>query len=196
LENLHLAKKAEFKADSAAFISNCHSKSDRDGVVKKLREHISIDVYGQCSDQNLVCDRSDDEKCLQMLSKSYKFYLAFENSLCTDYITEKFWKVLDYNVVPVVLNGVNMSHFAPRNSYIDIKDFSNISEAGKYLKKVSEDDKLYSSFFWWKSFYINAKPSERFVKPFCDLCAALHNESEPTSILTNFHKWWKQDGQC
>ena len=75
-----------------------------------------------------------------------------------------------------------MTKFAPQNSYIDIKDFANISgksnkfytltrehtiiviEAGEYLKKVSEDDKLYSSFFWWKPFYSNVDPSKKFVK--------------------------------
>ena len=55
-----------------------------------------------------------------------QFYLAFENSLCGDYITEKFWKVLSYNVVPVVLNGVNMTRVAPPHSYIDIKDFATV----------------------------------------------------------------------
>ena len=55
-----------------------------------------------------------------------QFYLAFENSLCGDYITEKFWKVLSYNVVPVVLNGVNMTRVAPPHSYIDIKDFASV----------------------------------------------------------------------
>lgn len=71
-ENLKFAEKPLFKADAAAFISNCYTKSDRDGVVKKLKEHISIDVYGQCSDQKLVCERSNDDKCLEMLSTSYK----------------------------------------------------------------------------------------------------------------------------
>ena len=56
----------------------------------------------------------------------FQFYLAFENSLCLDYITEKFWKVLDYNCIPVVFNGVNMSSLAPRHSYIDLKDFNTI----------------------------------------------------------------------
>ena len=32
----------------------------------------------------------------------YKFYLALENSICRDYITEKFYKVLPYSVIPVV----------------------------------------------------------------------------------------------
>ena len=55
----------------------------------------------------------------------FQFYLSLENSLCTDYVTEKFWKILPYNVIPVVLNGANMSNIAPKNSYIDFKDFNN-----------------------------------------------------------------------
>ena len=102
----------------------------------------------------------------------FQFYFAFENSLCEDYITEKFWKVLNFNVIPVVLNGVNMSTVAPPHSYIDIKQFENIAgdillslfveifirryfitEAAKYLIKVSEDEELFASYFWWRNFY-------------------------------------------
>ena len=54
-----------------------------------------------------------------------KFYLSLENSLCKDYITEKFWKILPYNVIPIVLNGVNMTNIVPKHSYIDIKDFNS-----------------------------------------------------------------------
>lgn len=31
----------------------------------------------------------------------YKFYLAMENALCKDYITEKVFKVLSHNIIPV-----------------------------------------------------------------------------------------------
>ena len=55
-----------------------------------------------------------------------QFYLSLENSLCGDYVTEKLWKVLGYNVIPVVLNGANMSNIAPPNSYIGFDDFSSI----------------------------------------------------------------------
>ena len=54
-----------------------------------------------------------------------QFYLSLENSLCRDYITEKFWKILPYNVIPIVLNAVDMATIAPPHSYIDIKDFSS-----------------------------------------------------------------------
>ena len=35
--------------------------------------------------------------------RRYKFYLSLENSLCTDYVTEKFWEPLRRDIVPVVL---------------------------------------------------------------------------------------------
>ena len=42
-----------------------------------------------------------------------------------DYITEKFWKILSYDLIPIVLNGVDMATIAPPHSYIDIKDFES-----------------------------------------------------------------------
>ena len=34
------------------------------------------------------------------MNNTYKFYLAFENSICPDYVTEKFFNILQYNVIP------------------------------------------------------------------------------------------------
>ena len=39
--------------------------------------------------------------------KDYKFYLAFENSLCQDYITEKFFQAANAGVVPIVYGGIS-----------------------------------------------------------------------------------------
>ena len=63
---------------------------------------------------------------LKLLGETFQFYLAFENSLCDDYVTEKFFNVLLADMIPVVMNGANMSSIAPKNSYIDLKDFETI----------------------------------------------------------------------
>lgn len=40
-----------------------------------------------------------------MLEKDYKFYLAFENSNCRDYITEKAYSnALMRNILPIVVS--------------------------------------------------------------------------------------------
>ena len=56
--------------------------------IQELRKWIPVDQYGKCSANEC------DDTCYGNLGAQYKFYLSFENSLCKDYITEKFWNAL------------------------------------------------------------------------------------------------------
>ena len=61
-----------------------------------------------------------------MLERDYKFYLSFENSICPDYVTEKFYNPLLFTTVPIVYGGANYEAIgAPRNSYIDVRNFTS-----------------------------------------------------------------------
>ncbi|GIY35015.1 glycoprotein 3-alpha-L-fucosyltransferase A [Caerostris darwini] len=73
----------------AWFVSNCNAKNKRLEYAKELGQYIEVDIYGSCG--NKKCPRTLTHKCFRMLDKEYKFYLAFENSNCKDYITEKFF---------------------------------------------------------------------------------------------------------
>jgi len=55
-----------------------------------MKKWMPVDQFGDCNEE--VC--ADDEKCYDSMEKKYKFYLSFENSLCQDYVTEKFWKTI------------------------------------------------------------------------------------------------------
>ncbi|XP_041362189.1 glycoprotein 3-alpha-L-fucosyltransferase A-like [Gigantopelta aegis] len=74
---------------AAIFVSNCRGTNGRLSIVRELQKYITVDVYGQCG--NLECPRTRHKECFKLLNVEYKFYLAFENANCRDYITEKFF---------------------------------------------------------------------------------------------------------
>jgi hypothetical protein len=96
----------QYKKDNkfvAALISNPGDKSNRIDIIQNLQPYIQVDIYG---DYGMPCsDLGPDPDCRLEISKHFKFYLAFENSICKDYITEKFFRTLRYNIIPVVMGG-------------------------------------------------------------------------------------------
>ena len=100
---------------------------------------MDVDVYGECG--NLLCPRSREESCRRMVGQKYKFYLSLENSLCLDYVTEKYFSMMQHNVVPIVLS-LQGSHakLSPPHSFINAMDFSSVRRLADYLKEVDAND--------------------------------------------------------
>ncbi|KAG4067381.1 hypothetical protein HA402_015817 [Bradysia odoriphaga] len=175
----------------AWFVSNCNSLSKREIVVKKMRRLIPIDVYGHCG--SLKCPIVDErtyknESCYEMLSKSYKFYLAFENSICVDYVTEKLYNILNYDIIPIVYGGANYSNLLPYNSYIDVMNFTSPEKLVNYLQYVGSNESVYKSYFHWRKDF---QVVSRFPDKLCDFL--LNNESMAAVTKRNFFDWWFQD---
>ena len=75
-------------------VSHCTTVINREGYVDKLKGYINITQYGRCNDED--CSRKNGNECFKELAKTHMFYIAFENSICDDYATEKFFRPL-YN---------------------------------------------------------------------------------------------------
>jgi len=185
---------ANKKKKVAWFVSNCGAKNGRLEYARNLSNHIEVDIYGSCG--SMQCPRSSDE-CNKMLDTDYKFYLAFENSNCKDYITEKFYvNGLKHNVLPIVM-GASKEEYeanAPYKSFIHVDDFDGPADLAEYLKKLDADDNLYNSYFQWKGTgeMIN-------TKFFCRLCALLHDPKErpvENQSFKNINEWWRGRGTC
>lgn len=75
----------------AWLVSNCDfgTHSGRKAYADELSKYIQVDVYGRCG--NMKCPKYQAAECLRMIRTNYKFYLAFENNCCKDYITEKLF---------------------------------------------------------------------------------------------------------
>ena len=165
----------------------------REKYVKQMKKSIDVDVYGKCG--KLKCSRDNETGCYQTLEQNYKFYLSFENSVCDDYVTEKFFNILDYNVIPVTYSGANFSALAPPHSYINTLDFVSVSKLSKYLLEVTADDELYASYFWWKEFYEVRRSRHDLSQSFCDLCHSLHHD-HTRKVYTDMTKWWVTQSRC
>jgi hypothetical protein len=60
----------------------------------------------------------------------YKYYLAFENSICEDYVTEKLFRLYNtnFNIIPVVRGALNVKELLPPNTFISTLDYKSYSE--------------------------------------------------------------------
>lgn len=97
---------------AAWFLTRCIAMNSRTAYGQGLREalkkfNLTIDIYGPCG--NLNCPKYQSSYCLSLVKSNYYFYLAFENSNCEDYVTEKLMTALGQYAVPVVLGGANYS---------------------------------------------------------------------------------------
>ncbi len=65
-----------------------------------MKNYMGVDIFGKCG--KLKCGRENETACYERMEREYRFYLSFENSVCDDYVTEKFWNILEkVNVIPV-----------------------------------------------------------------------------------------------
>ncbi len=153
-------------------------------------------ILGKCG--SMSCPRSHESDCGGMLQRDYKFYLAFENSLCVDYVTEKFFAQMHLNIIPIVIDlHDNLKHFAPPHSYINALDFPSVKALSEYLKLLDRNDTLYNEYFWWKKhFSVHDHRGNDFKQGFCDLCAKLHNNQLGVKIYDDLTDWWGSKSQC
>ncbi|CAH1798487.1 unnamed protein product [Owenia fusiformis] len=158
-------------------VSNCYAESKRQDYVKELQKYVKVDIYGGCGP--LSCPRSRD--CDNTVFKSYKFYLALENKVCQDYITEKLWLTLaTRETVPIVLGGANHEKYLPPKSYIDIRDFATPADLANYLQKLDKDNDLYNEYFSWRYKTLpvfdfqKATPKQPLLHYLCQVCSLTH----------------------
>ena len=168
----------------SALISNC--MYNRLKVVRSLMEHINVNLMGKCNNNRMSA------KHIQLQIRRSKFYFAFENSLCLDYVTEKTYKnSYENEAVPVILSGANLSNpqIVPPGSYIDATKFKSAKELADYLKYVGSSKERYNKFFEWRD-----KWSITRVAWDCNLCKKLHESSpEETKVYTDLSGLYDRD---
>ncbi|RUS78860.1 hypothetical protein EGW08_013402 [Elysia chlorotica] len=173
----------------AWFVSNCNTPSRRMDYVRQMQPYIDVDIYGACG---TPCPRFQPQ-CESDLLDRYKFYLSFENSLCTDYVTEKFFKVFkdDVHVIPVARGGATYRRYFPANTFVDAADFPSPRHLAEHLKSLSSDTKKYAQMLEENDMY---RMYGGLGSMWCSLCELLNTKGPPQKTV-NMKRWWS-DGHC
>ncbi len=135
-----------------ALISHKDRLSGRVAYVKELMRHVDLHSYGKVLNNRALPERDLGIVTKLKLLRSYKFALAFENSICRDYVTEKLFQPLMTGCVPVYRGAPNVEDFVPGDHcYINTADFTSPQHLAEYLQHLDSDNKAYAEYFAWKT---------------------------------------------
>lgn len=145
------------KKDAAVvFISNCKNAGaeTRLRYIEKLMNHMEIHSYGRClknKDEPPRGKRSLNENKRFVLSQ-YKWYLAFENSVIKDYVSEKVYDGMLAGTVPVYSGALSVDKLLPNPaSVVKVSDFPDgPKQLAEYLIRVGKDRDKYEAHLSWK----------------------------------------------
>ncbi|KRZ77248.1 CDK5 regulatory subunit-associated protein 1 [Trichinella papuae] len=176
--------------------SKCSSHSGREWLVQRLAQYVPIDTYGACGTLPLARAAFDHDR-QRSLAKLYKFRIVFENTVCRDYMTERFFEALIDGSVPVVLRRADYESIAPEHSFIAADDFSSAKQLADYLNYLDKNTEQYAKYFHWTQLY-----SVELVRScVCELCLAIKEKSRRrtrdfNNTNNNFYQWWNEENDC
>lgn len=139
--------------------SHCDVPSDRDRYVKELMNYIQVDSYGQCLKNHPLPNKrledtstatTEDPEFMAFTSR-YKFHLAMENAICSDYMTEKLWRPMHLGAVPIYRGSPSVKDWMPNNhSIILINDFASPKELADFILSLDRNDEEYLRYLEYK----------------------------------------------
>ncbi|KAM4696290.1 4-galactosyl-N-acetylglucosaminide 3-alpha-L-fucosyltransferase FUT5-like [Rhinophrynus dorsalis] len=168
-------------------VSKWYQGAPRTVYYEELKKHIPIDVYGKTHKK---LSWGDFHKTISQ----YKFYLAFENSIYKDYITEKFWSnALGSWAVPVALgpSRKNYEKFMPGDAFIHVNDFPSAKELAHFLLELDKDDERYRKYFNWRSHY-QVRMIGTWDNSYCKACRALR-QAPDYRVIPSVAKWFLEN---
>ena len=186
---------AKNKSKDAIWVSShCTTDSEREKYVTILKQYINIEVLGACG-RKWKCGKALDDhetaNCFSILNSTYRYYLAFENAICEEYITEKFFQTYKYDILQIVRGGdpkvrpINIDE----DAYISTSDFKNAHELGKYLQGLSLNNEQYAKMIEKKDGYELTAYMDIFQQNMCEICMRLHNPGKYKYVYEDVYKW-------
>ena len=186
--------------DAIWVVSKCPTAGRREEYVNILKKYIDVEILGACG-RNWTCGvRSNHDlgNCFSVLNKTYRYYLAFENDLCDDYVSEKFYENYKYDLLLVSRAGHPLKRQVniDKEAYINAKDFNDAHELGIYLSKLSKNVSQYAKMLAKKDRYEVVNYQELFKESMCSICKRLNNLKKYNYVYKDVYEWMRKREPC
>ncbi|KAF6729835.1 Alpha-(1,3)-fucosyltransferase 9 [Oryzias melastigma] len=165
-------------------VSNWNENHVRAKYYKEMSKYAPIQVFGQAFGRPIPNDQYSSTM------SSCRFYLAFENSIHKDYITEKLFNPLSLGTVPVVLgpSRQNYENLIPGSSFIHVNDFKSPRELVEYLNVLEKNETKYLRYFEWRKDFMVKRP-HFWIEHACRACEHLKRHKQ-YEAFHGLDKWY------
>lgn len=124
-------KRKLLKKEIAAvwFASRYSTLNHQEPYVFTLRKelfqyNLKLLICGKCGLYD--CPKENMNDCLISVRNKYYFSLAFEDSICEDYVTKRVLHAIQHQTVPIVFGGANYSRFVAFNNITNVPKIPKI----------------------------------------------------------------------
>ncbi len=135
---------------TALFRSAPLDRSGRNAFAFELMRYTMVDSYGRFLNNRSLPKSDTGEGTRLAVIGRHHFYLALENSICPDYVTEKMFDALLAGTVPIYRGAPNCREFVPEGSFIDATLFDGPKSLADYLHDLVANPAAYAAYFAWR----------------------------------------------
>lgn len=120
----------------------------------------------------------------------YLFYLALENSKCSQYITEKlFHNAYSRGAIPIIQGPSveDCQNLLPPNSYLHVDNYANLKELAADIVRISKNEKELLFYHEWRNDFEVLNEHGFFgTKSFhlCRVCEAMNYNDDAESVYS------------
>ena len=125
----------------------------------------------------------------------YRFFLAFENTLCKDYVSEKFFNLYGdtaHTIIPVVRGGIDYDKLLPSGTFINAAHYNTTKQLATQLNYLIDNPDELAEIMQRKAAYRQYTHKELDHR--CRLCHYLNTRD--LSVTRYYHDIRDFIGKC
>lgn len=183
------------KIRSALIItSHCNTDSKRENYIKELSRFYPVKVLGQCGTHWDCGQVFVHDDCFEILNRNYMFYLAFENALCDEYMTEKFYANYNFDIILISRSRFVNNSRLPKEVFISTDDFETPKHLAQFLNNITVSE--YAKRLELKDQYMSLNFEDVYQDAMCELCKRMNKLTEYRKTITNIKQYQFEPEPC